>query len=159
VILVHYDDLSSDLDGQMRRLAGLLGIEVAEETWPDLVRAATFEQMRARARAQVPDTSGILKDPAAFFRRGCGGAGHEELESAELARYYARAEQLAPPDLLAWLHRDSAAGFGQGVSPMLGWPAWAGEGRNVSARDGRNASADHGQDAAAGDGMESAAAG
>ena len=154
---MHYDDLSSDLDGQMRRLAGLLGIEVAEETWPDLVRAATFEQMRARARAQAPDPSGILKDPAAFFRRGYGGAGHEELEPAELARYYARAARLAPPDLLAWLHRDSGAGFGQASRPCsagLHGLVTAGTHRPVTART-RAGRAEH----AAGDGMESAATG
>src|SRR5262249_24080507 len=30
IVLVHYDDLSSDLAGEMRRLAGILGIEVPE---------------------------------------------------------------------------------------------------------------------------------
>ncbi|HEX6930730.1 MAG TPA: sulfotransferase domain-containing protein [Streptosporangiaceae bacterium] len=115
VVLVHYDDLSADLDGQMRRLAVLLGIAVPERVWPDLVRAATFERMRAHAAAQVPDPAGILKDPAAFFRRGYGGAGHEELDEAELARYYARAARLAPPDLFSWLHRQIADGRAPGV--------------------------------------------
>ena len=50
VVLVHYDDLVADLDGSMRRLAGLLGIPVDEERWPALVRAATFESMRADAQ-------------------------------------------------------------------------------------------------------------
>ncbi len=112
VVLVHYDDLCADLDGQMRHLAGLLGIAVPESAWPGLVRAATFDQMRARAKAQVPDPAGVLKDPAAFFRRGCSGAGHEILTSAESARYYARTARLAPPDLLDWLHRGSQAGPG-----------------------------------------------
>ena len=65
--------------------------------------------MRANAAAQVPDPGGILKDPAAFFRRGRSGAGHEELEQAELGRYYARAARLAPPGLLGWLHGQPAA--------------------------------------------------
>ncbi len=42
-----------------------------------------------------------------FFRRGVSGAGREELSAAELAGYQARAAQLAPPGLLAWLHRKS----------------------------------------------------
>ncbi len=107
VLLVHYDDLSADLDGQMRRLAALLGISVGPHIWPSLVRAATFDAMRARAAAQAPDPAGILKDPTAFFRRGYSGAGRETLSLAELERYQARAAQLAPPDLLGWLHRDS----------------------------------------------------
>jgi aryl sulfotransferase len=129
VVLVHYDDLSADLDGQMRRLAELLGITVPEAKWPALVQAATFGQMRASAAAQAPDPSGILKDPAAFFRRGYSGAGHEELRPAELARYYARTRRLAPPYLLDWLHR------GQDVSGVSGTevPALpAGDGRMKS---------------------------
>ena len=74
VVLVHYDDLLSDLDGTMRRLSGLLGIAVDEARWPALVHAATFDAMRARLSA--PDgTLGVLKDPAAFFRHGASGDG------------------------------------------------------------------------------------
>jgi aryl sulfotransferase len=105
VVLVHYDDLVDDLDGEMRRLAALLGIAVPDEIWPDLVAAATFESMRARSRRVAPDPSGVLKDNAAFFRRGTSGAGREVLTSDEMARYHARTAQLAPPDLLVWLHR------------------------------------------------------
>jgi hypothetical protein len=50
---------------------------------------------------------GIIKDSRAFFRRGTSGAGREALSPGELADYQARTAQLAPPDLLSWLHRDS----------------------------------------------------
>jgi aryl sulfotransferase len=103
VLLVHYDNLSADLDGQMRWLAGRLGITVQDAAWPALVQAATFESMRSNADRLVP-TTGILKSNAAFFRRGSSGAGRELLSDEELAGYHARAAQLAPPDLLAWLH-------------------------------------------------------
>jgi hypothetical protein len=107
IVLVHYDDLSADLEGQMRHLAGLLGIDVPEHKWPELVHAARFEQMRATAVRQAPDTGGVLKDPGAFFRRGYSGAGAEVLSADELAGYYARTSRLGPPDLLNWLHRVS----------------------------------------------------
>jgi hypothetical protein len=103
----------ANLDGEMRRLASLLGIDVPEATWPALVQAATFEEMRARAVTQAPDPAGVLKDPAAFFRRGYSGAGHEVLTAEELGRYYARTARLAQPDLLAWLHRQSLLGLGR----------------------------------------------
>jgi aryl sulfotransferase len=106
IVLVHYDDLCADLEGEMRRIASRLGISVAEETWPELVRAATFDQMRARADQFAPAPAGVLKDRAKFFRRGRSGAGREVLSNDELAHYRARAEQLAAPELLAWLHRD-----------------------------------------------------
>jgi hypothetical protein len=105
IVLVHYDDLSKDLEGEMRRLAARLGIEVPDTKWPELVHAAGFDQMRARAEQLAPDAMGTLKDRARFFRRGSSGAGRELLPAEELARYNARAAELAPPDLLAWLHR------------------------------------------------------
>src|SRR6476646_233832 len=89
--------------GQMHWLAGQLGIAVPQEAWPALVRAATFESMRDSADTLVP-TAGILKSNTAFFRRGTSGAGREILSGDELAAYYARAAQLAPPDMLTWLH-------------------------------------------------------
>jgi aryl sulfotransferase len=106
ILLVHYDDLREDLEGQMRALAGRLAVEVPEESWPKLAEAATFERMRARADELVPDPAGILKDRAAFFRQGRSGAGRALLNPEDLIRYDQRVARLAPADLLAWLHRD-----------------------------------------------------
>ncbi|MEE6259741.1 sulfotransferase domain-containing protein [Plantactinospora sonchi] len=106
ILLVHYADLTADLGGEMRRIAGRLGVEVPESQWPRLVEAATFDRMRARADRLAPDPSGILKDRAAFFRRGGSGSGRELLSADELAHYRARAARLGPPGLIAWLHRE-----------------------------------------------------
>jgi aryl sulfotransferase len=103
VLLVHYDNLSAGLAGQMRWLAGQLGIAVSEEAWPALVRAATFESMRGSADILVP-TAGIFKSNTAFFLRGTSGAGREILSDEELAAYHARVALLAPPGMLTWLH-------------------------------------------------------
>jgi len=104
IVLAHYDDLSADLDAEMHRLAGRLGITVPATAWPGLVQAATFDEMRAGAD-RIIGPPGVLKSSAAFFRRGTSGAGREELSAGELAGYHERAAQLAPPDLLSWLHR------------------------------------------------------
>jgi aryl sulfotransferase len=114
LLLVHYQDLQDDLGGQMRMIAGRLGIEVAESAWPALVDAATFTRMRARASDLVPDRNGVLKDPLAFFRRGESGAGRASVTPEEFDEYLARAAELAPADLLAWLHRDDAAAVAGG---------------------------------------------
>jgi aryl sulfotransferase len=106
VVLVHYEDLSADLEGEMRRVAARLGITVPEAIWPSLVKAAAFEHMRADPDRFV--SSGVVfKDNAAFFRSGTSGEGRALLTSAEFARYRARVARLASPDLLAWLHRDN----------------------------------------------------
>lgn len=106
VVLVHYDDLSADLGGQMRRLARRLGITVPEHRWPVLVAAAGFSAMRQRAQQLAPDPVGVLKDNSAFFRRGRSGAGRELLTDEQLSRYHGRAAELSPADLRGWLHRE-----------------------------------------------------
>ncbi len=114
ILLVHYDNLSADLEGQMRWLAGQLGIAVPAHAWPSLVQAAMFENMSARADTLVP-SAGILKSNAAFFRRGTSGEGRRILSDEEAAAYYARAAQLAPADMLTWLHS-----AGLTLSPEVG---------------------------------------
>jgi hypothetical protein len=104
IVLVHYEELQRDLEGTMRDLAVRLEIEIEEPRWPNLVRAASFTEMSARAESTLPDQNGVLKDAAAFFRRGTSGAAREALSEPELARYVERASRLAPAELLAWLH-------------------------------------------------------
>jgi aryl sulfotransferase len=103
VRLVHYDDLSADLEGQMRQIAAWLGLSVPGPAWPGLVRAASFEGMRGNADQLVP-TAGVFKSNEAFFRRGRPGAGREVLSEEELAGYHDRVAAMAPPGLIAWLH-------------------------------------------------------
>lgn len=105
VLLLHYAELSADLEGQMRLIADRLSISVPPDRWPDLVQAATFDRMRERSTELIPGAAGILKDPAAFFRRGSSGAGREVLSAEEFAEYEDRAAALAPSDLITWLHR------------------------------------------------------
>jgi aryl sulfotransferase len=104
VVLVHYDDLQRDLEGGMRGLASRLRIEVNDAAWPELVGAASFDGMRARADQLAPDAGNVLKDRQRFFRRGSSGEGRDVLSSAEMNRYEARVSALAPDDLVAWLH-------------------------------------------------------
>lgn len=105
VVLVHYADLLHDLNGEMQRIAALLGIDMASERVAELAQAATFESMRANADKLVPDPAAVLRDTSRFFRSGRSGAGTDALSSAAIAAYHARASRTAPPDLLAWLHR------------------------------------------------------
>lgn len=105
VVLVHYEDLSADLADEMRRLAGRLGINVPAQKWPSLVQAATFNEMRAAAEHLQPWKPDDSEGQTPFFRRGSSGEGRNLLTDDEIARYGASAALVAPPDLLAWVHR------------------------------------------------------
>jgi aryl sulfotransferase len=105
IVLVHYDDLINDLEAEMRRLATVLDPPIGMEELSELAGAATFEAMRAQSDLLAPDPGGVLKSRSAFFRRGTSGAGAEILSARDLLRYEQRARDLAPGDLLVWLHR------------------------------------------------------
>jgi len=94
ILVVRYEDLVADLDGRMRWLAHRLEIEIDPPVWPSLVDAARFASMRAASTEQAPDQRGVLKDPAAFFRRGTPGAGREVLGDRHVAAYERRVREL-----------------------------------------------------------------
>ncbi|MBE1489071.1 sulfotransferase domain-containing protein [Plantactinospora soyae] len=106
VLLWHYDEMKADLDGTMRQLAARIGVEVPEESWPELVRAARFDQMRSRSDELTPD-SAIFLDPARFFNRGESGQWRELLDADDLRRYQGRVRELCDPALATWVHRGS----------------------------------------------------
>jgi aryl sulfotransferase len=105
VLVVRYEELVADLEGRMRWLSDRLDIVRDPQAWPSLVGGATFASMRAGAAERTPDQRGVLKDPAAFFRRGTPGAGREVLGEEDVAAYERRVR-----DLLAAEEVDDPAG-------------------------------------------------
>jgi aryl sulfotransferase len=107
IVLLRYEDLLDDLEGQMRYLADRLGIAIAETVWPDLVQAATFVAMQGRASELAAEAShdGFYNDRDQFFRKGSTGQWRQLLSDEELPRYAARVAECAPADLAAWIHR------------------------------------------------------
>lgn len=111
VVMLHYDDLKADLEGQMRSLAARLSIAIPEERWPALVKAATFEEMRRNADRFAPAvTESLWRDNRQFFRRGTSGQWRDLFEAGDLDRYEARVRELVTdPEFAAWVH--GAAGL------------------------------------------------
>jgi aryl sulfotransferase len=107
VMLLHYADLRADLDAEMRRLAGWLGIAVDEERWPGLVAEAGFDRMRFRAGELAPQITmpGLWPDARRFFNRGTSGQWLSLFGPGDLDRYTSRVRRLAAPDLATWVHR------------------------------------------------------
>jgi hypothetical protein len=108
VLLLHYGDLKDDLEGQMRQLAARLSIAVPEARWPALVKAATFEEMKRRAKLTGPNqTESVWRDGQQFFHRARHGEWRALLDEEDQRRYAARINEIADADLSAWVHRGS----------------------------------------------------
>jgi aryl sulfotransferase len=104
VVMLHYHDLKTNLDGQMRALAARLGIDVPNRRWGTLVEAATFASMRRDSARTVPNM-GIWKEQDGFFKRARSGAWRDLLDDDDQRRYEDRVASLIAPDLATWLHR------------------------------------------------------
>lgn len=104
LLLVHYNDLKSDLSGEMRRISEFLGIPINEQLWPALVDAATFETMK-RNGAQI--LAGIEMafegGHQSFLHQGTNERWRGVLTNADLELYEKRAHAELSPGLFQWL--------------------------------------------------------
>ncbi|HEX3917225.1 MAG TPA: sulfotransferase domain-containing protein [Caulobacteraceae bacterium] len=108
VHLLHYRDLTLDLEGEFRRLAAFLGVRVAH--WPQLLQAASFAAMKAGADETAPGAHlGEWSDNRAFFAAARLDAWREALNAENQALYEDLAPRRGPPAMRAWLEGGRAA--------------------------------------------------
>ncbi len=109
VLFVHYNDLSTDLDGEMRRIAEFLELSVTDEQWPDVVGRCRIDAMRSEAdRCRASRSRVSRAEPKSFFHQGTNGRWVGVLTEAQLARYDAMVATL-PADAAEWLEHGSIA--------------------------------------------------
>ncbi|HEV8626177.1 MAG TPA: sulfotransferase domain-containing protein [Acidimicrobiia bacterium] len=102
VLLVHYNDLHTDLEAEMRRVAAHIGADVAEESWPALVDAARFDAMKADGAALLGPMDRFAGGADAFLYKGTNGRWRAALTPVDLGLYDAVVGRL-DPGLRAWL--------------------------------------------------------
>lgn len=103
LLLVHFADLKADLEGEMRRVAAFLDIEIAEHLWPRLVEAAGFDAMKQSADALLPTAGDAWKGGGrTFLHKGTNGRWREVYRPEDLARYDQRVAAEFSPALATW---------------------------------------------------------
>ncbi len=104
IMMLHYSDLLADLDGEMRRIADYLDIDVPGELWPDVVKRCTFAEVKKAPRKIVGDAvdMGFKGGPDTFINRGTNGRWVGVLDDEDLALYDEAMSKL-PPDYAKWL--------------------------------------------------------
>ena len=104
VLLVHYNDLKHDRDGEMRRIARFLRLDISEPTWSAIVEAASFEAMR-RDGATIMPAAEIMWEGGAkrFIYKGTNGRWQDSVSAALVARYEAMLASRCSPALAKWL--------------------------------------------------------
>ncbi|NKB34037.1 MAG: sulfotransferase domain-containing protein [Pseudomonadales bacterium] len=104
ILMVHFDDLLKDLDGEMRRISAYLDIPVNEEIWPSLLEGVSFGSMKANAENMAPGgTQGIWKDTSNFFHKGTNKRWEGVFTDEQIATYNELALKECGPELAQWL--------------------------------------------------------
>ena len=109
VYFVHYNDLKADLEGEMRRLAAFLGIEVPDDLWPETVQRCGLSEMREEARGSSRVAMIFENGADAFFHKGTNGRWRGTLTQEQLDRYDALVAAGLPADAAHWLETGSLA--------------------------------------------------
>jgi hypothetical protein len=104
VHLFHYADQRADLEGQMRRLAAILGVEAPTS---ELVASARFEDMKSKADTLVPNSDVQLwQSNERFFDQARHGAWGPLLAGEGAARYEAALRRITDDEaFISWLHQ------------------------------------------------------
>ncbi|WP_411291611.1 sulfotransferase domain-containing protein [Sphingorhabdus sp.] len=103
VLLVHFNDMKADLEGEMRRIAEFLDIEIAENIWAEIVEAAGFEAMKGDAHQLMPQAGGVWKGGGkTFINKGTNRRWEGVCRAADLARYETKVSSEFSPSLAAW---------------------------------------------------------
>jgi aryl sulfotransferase len=103
VCFVHFGDLKSDPETEIRRLAAFCGIDLPDELMPAVLATVGLDAMRAEARgADDPMALAFEGGAARFFYKGDAGRWRNVLSDDDLALYDEAAATLDPA-LRAWL--------------------------------------------------------
>jgi len=109
VCFVHYADLLADLEGEMRRIAAFLTIDVPHDAWPAVVARCTIDEMRAAATSAGGLVERFDGGADAFFNKGTNGRWVDVLTAEQLRRYREHVADGLPPEAAEWLEHGSLA--------------------------------------------------
>ena len=104
MLLVHYADLKKDLDGEMRRIAEVLNIEIAEDLWPELVEAAKFDSMKNKVDELLPAAGDLWQGGGkTFLHKGTNGRWRDTVNPEDLEAYDRKVKEEFSPELAQWI--------------------------------------------------------
>jgi aryl sulfotransferase len=104
LLLLHFEDLKVDMEGEIRNIANFLEIPIDPVTWPAILEHCSFDYMKAHATKSVP-LGGRFWDGGAqtFVHRGTNGRWCDELTMADCRAYEEMARRELGEECADWL--------------------------------------------------------
>lgn len=103
ILFVHYNNLLSDLEGEIHRIAHYLEIEVSEELIPKIADAVSFDTMKVNADKVAGDFDWLDGGGKKFINKGTNSRWRDVLTEDDLKQYAAAVEQALTSDCAHWL--------------------------------------------------------
>lgn len=106
VLLVHFNDLKKDLDGEMRRIAAFLGTnDMTEAQWEGAVKHCGFDWMKEHADQFAPPQSEDVFEGGAknFINKGSNGRWTEVLSDEDNKLYLDKSEHELGKECADWI--------------------------------------------------------
>ncbi len=104
VKLVHFNDLKSDLPGQMRAIASFLQITIDEKNWPAMLEHCSFEYMKNHGDNIAPLGGAVFEGGSkTFINKGSNGRWRDVLTAEECKRYEETARRELGEECARWL--------------------------------------------------------
>ena len=104
VLLVHYSDLKADREGEIKRIAKFLEIELPDTLWPRIIEAAGFDAMKRQGDALIPEAKMLWREgSSSFLNKGTNGRWRECVSPDDLKRYDEKVKSQFSPALARWV--------------------------------------------------------
>ena len=104
VLLLHFNNLKSDLEDEMRSIARFLEIEVDGALWRVMVEHCTFDYMKEHASTVVGPLEALFKGGGkTFINKGTNGRWRDVLTATDIQKYEKAASENLAPDCASWL--------------------------------------------------------
>jgi len=108
ILLVHFNDLKIDMEGEMRRIADFLGCSIPEDRWPAIIEHCSFDYMKRHAANVAPLGGGIFEGGAdVFINKGTNGRWRDVLTAEDIRDYERIAREKLGEECADWLAHGS----------------------------------------------------
>lgn len=104
LLVLHFEQLKSDMPGEIRHIADFLGVPIDPATWPAILEHCSFDYMKNHATKSVP-LGGAFWDGGAqtFIHKGTNGRWRDELSEADCRLYEVTARRELGEECANWL--------------------------------------------------------
>jgi aryl sulfotransferase len=119
LLFVHYNDLQSDLTGEIRRIAEFLHVDIAAESIERMAGSATFSAMRRDAEKLIPNVAKNFEGGALrLMNKGQSGRWRDVYDEADVELFDKKLRCAVPEPYADWLLSGRIAGTGIDPSQM-----------------------------------------